>query len=44
MIKLYTDAAVNQQSGKAAIGILIIQNGHQIQLNQKIVSMDNHHA
>ncbi len=44
MIKLYTDAAVKKQSGSATNRILIIQNGHQVQLNQKIVSMDNHHA
>lgn len=44
MIKLYTDAAVNQQTGQAAIGILIIQNGHQTQIKQRIPSMNNHRA
>ncbi|GAF35446.1 ribonuclease HI family protein [Lentilactobacillus farraginis] len=44
MIKLYTDAAVNQRTCQAAIGILIIQNGHQIQLSQKIQPMNNHEA
>lgn len=44
MIKLYTDAAVNQHTGHTAIGILIVNNGKQIQLNQVITPTDNHDA
>lgn len=44
MIKLYTDAAVNQHSGHTAIGILIVKDGRQTQLKSKIASMNNHQA
>ncbi len=44
MIKLYTDAAVNQQSGNAAIGILIVEDGQQHQIKNKILAANNHEA
>ncbi|GAA2979752.1 ribonuclease HI family protein [Lentilactobacillus parakefiri] len=44
MIKLYTDAAVNQHTGHTAIGILIVNNGKQLQLNKVIQPTDNHDA
>lgn len=44
MIKLYTDAAVNQHTGHTAIGILIVHNGKQLQLNKVIEPTNNHEA
>ncbi|GHP12798.1 ribonuclease HI [Lentilactobacillus fungorum] len=44
MFKVYSDAAVNQKSQKAAIGILIIHNGQQLQVKSPIKAVDNHEA
>ncbi|GAY72992.1 ribonuclease HI family protein [Lentilactobacillus kosonis] len=44
MIKLYTDAAVNQKYQKSAAGILILQNSDQIQLTKPLTTTDNHEA
>ncbi|GAD15806.1 ribonuclease HI family protein [Lentilactobacillus otakiensis] len=44
MIKLYTDAAVNQHTGHTAIGLLIVHNGKQLQLNDVIEPTNNHEA
>ncbi|WP_283678731.1 ribonuclease HI family protein [Lentilactobacillus sp. Marseille-Q4993] len=44
MLKLYTDAAVKQSTQKSAAGILIVHEGHQIQLSKELVAMDNHTA
>lgn len=44
MIKLYTDAAVNQHTGHTAIGLLIVHNGKQLQLNKVIEPTNNHEA
>ncbi|MCK8624123.1 RNase H family protein [Apilactobacillus xinyiensis] len=44
MIKLYTDAATMNLSGKSAAGILIIKNGKQQQIKLPLESKDNHLA
>jgi ribonuclease HI len=44
MIKLYTDAATNNNSGNSAGGILIVHQGQQIQKKVKLQAHDNHHA
>ncbi|KRK89787.1 ribonuclease HI family protein [Lentilactobacillus sunkii] len=44
MIKLYTDAAVNQHTGHTAIGLLIVHNGKQLQLKEVIAPTNNHEA
>lgn len=44
MIKLYTDAAVNQRTGHSAIGLLIVHNGKQLQLSNVIQPTNNHEA
>lgn len=44
LIKLYSDAAVNQHTGHTAIGLLIVHYGKQIQLKKVIEPMNNHRA
>ncbi len=44
MYKIYSDAAVNQNNQHAAIGILILHDGQQIQFKQRIASTNNHEA
>ncbi|AQW22061.1 ribonuclease HI [Lentilactobacillus curieae] len=44
MIKLYTDAAVNQKSKKSAAGLLIVRNSQQKQLTEPLKITDNHAA
>lgn len=44
MIKLYTDGAFNPSTKKAAVGILIVNNGQQLQLGQSLTSNNNHSA
>jgi len=44
MITLYTDAATNPKTNVSACGILIIQNGKQIQLKFDLPNSDNHEA
>lgn len=44
MIKIYTDAAVNQTTNKAAIGFLIIHEHQQVQKKALITAIDNHQA
>lgn len=44
MIKLYTDAATMNISGKSAAGILIIIDGKQHQIKAPLEATDNHSA
>lgn len=45
MIRLYTDAAVNGNPGKAGIGLLVITDEEQFQLSLPLTGQwNNHHA
>lgn len=45
MVKLYTDAATNPHSQQSAAGILLVDNGQQIQLKFPLPDVsDNHQA
>ncbi|EHO51096.1 ribonuclease HI family protein [Lentilactobacillus kisonensis] len=44
MYKVYSDAAVNQQNHRSAIGVLLVHDGKQMQFKNTITATNNHEA
>lgn len=44
MIKLYTDAATKGNPGISGAGVLLVADGHQIQIKQALGVLSNHEA